>query len=127
VKERLRASPRAHIIAVGQNDGFGGWCECSECSALDEKEGSHSATLINFVNQVADIVGEEFPDVALGTWSYLYTKKPPKTVRPRPNVVVAIAPIQNCLSHPAATDDVDHNTALRLLAYASGSYSEYSS
>jgi hypothetical protein len=113
VKERLRTSPRANIIAVGQNDGFGGWCECPGCAALDEKEDSHSATLINFVNQVADIVGEEFPDVAIGTWSYLYTKKPPKTIRPRPNVIVAIAPIQNCLSHPAATDDVDHTMAFR--------------
>ena len=113
VKDRVRASPRADVVALGQNDGFGGWCECPGCKELDEKEESHSATLINFANQVADIVGEEFPDVSIGTWSYLYTKKPPKTIRPRPNVIVAIAPIQNCLSHPSATDDVDHTMRFR--------------
>ncbi len=106
-KELVLESPGA-IVTIGQNDGFGGWCECPKCKALDEVEGSRSATALNFVNQVADIVGEEFPDAIIGTWAYLYTQKPPKTIRPRQNVIVMICTIQNCLSHPVATDDIDH-------------------
>jgi tetratricopeptide (TPR) repeat protein len=46
--------------------------------------------------------------VFIGTLSYLFTKTPPKTIRPRPNVIVMIAPIQNCLSHPSETCDWAH-------------------
>ena len=113
VKQHLRESPDIDILSVSQMDGFGGACECLECKTLDEKEGSKSATVINFVNQVADIVGKEFPDVAIGTLAYLYTKKPPKTIRPRPNVVVRMGTIQKCLSHSAVTCDFVHTATFR--------------
>jgi LytB protein/Domain of unknown function (DUF4838) len=40
-KEWLRESPDANIISVSQNDCQGA-CECTNCHALDEAEGSHS-------------------------------------------------------------------------------------
>jgi hypothetical protein len=113
IKELIRETPKADIISLSQNDGFGGYCTCPACKAIDDAEGGPSGTVITFVNQVADIVGEEFPDVAIGTMSYLFTKTPPKTVRPRPNVVVMIAPIQNCFSHPAETCDWAHVKTFR--------------
>ena len=108
IKELIRQTPDADIISLSQMDGFGGACACPDCKAIDDEEGGHSATVISFVNKVADIVGEEFPDVAIGTLSYLFTKTPPKTILPRPNVIVMIAPIQNCLSHPVETCDWAH-------------------
>jgi hypothetical protein len=111
VKKLLRERPDVNIVSVSQIDGFTGACQCPKCKELDEKEGSESATLINFVNQVADIVGAEYPDVAIGTLAYLYTKKPPKTIRPRPNVIIRMGTIQKCLSHPAPTCDFV-NTAI---------------
>ena len=113
VKKVIREHPDVDIVSVSQMDGFGGACECSECKALDEKEGSQSATVINFVNQVADIIGAEYPDVAIGTLAYLYTKKPPKTIRPRPNVIVRLATIQKCLSHDVTTCDFAHTASFR--------------
>lgn len=102
VKQWLRDNPKAQIVSVSQND-WGGWCECANCKALDDREGSHSGTVLNFVNQVAEIVEKEFPNVAVDTLAYSYTRKPPKTIRPRPNVIVRLCSIECCFSHPLAT------------------------
>ena len=113
VKEYLREKPEIDILGVGQMDGFGGACECSDCQAIVDAEGSQSGPVINFVNQIGDSIAEEFPDVFIGTLAYLYTKKPPKTIRPRPNVVVRMGTIQKCLSHSSATCDFAHTGTFR--------------
>ena len=93
VRELLRKSPEAKIISVSQNDCFGA-CECTNCKALDDAEGSHSGTMIALVNYIAEKIGPEFPDVAVDTLAYQYTRKPPQTLRPRPNVIVRLCSIE---------------------------------
>ena len=93
VKQWLRDSPGSGIISVSQNDCAGA-CQCAECRALDEKERSHSGTMLDFVNYVAERIHEEFPKVAVDTLAYQYTRKPPKTIRPRPNVIVRLCSIE---------------------------------
>jgi len=99
VLERLRANPTASIISVSQNDAAG-YCECPNCKALDEKEGSHSGSLLHFVNYVAREVAKEFPNVAVDTLAYQYTRKPPKFVRPEPNVIVRLCSIECNFARP---------------------------
>ena len=114
VKEWLREDPDSDIISVTQKDGFGGACQCPDCAALDEKEGGPSGTMLTFANKVADIVGEEFPNVSVQTNAYTYTRKPPKTIRGRPNVSVRVASgIQNCLVHPVESDNFVHTKKFR--------------
>jgi hypothetical protein len=93
VKERLRQSPDAGIISVSQNDCLGP-CECDPCRALDDREGSHAGTMLDFVNYIAEQIEPEFPNVAVDTLAYQYTRKPPKTLRPRPNVIVRLCSIE---------------------------------
>jgi hypothetical protein len=93
VKEALRASPRARIISVSQNDCFNP-CECTNCKALDDAEGSPSGSVIAFVNYIAEKIEPEFPNVAVDTLAYQYTRKPPRTLRPRPNVIVRLCSIE---------------------------------
>ena len=107
-KQWLRDNPQAQIVSVSQND-WGGWCECPNCKALDEREGSHAGTVLNFVNQVAEIVEKEFPHVSVDTLAYQYTRKPPKTIRPRPNVIVRLCSIECCFSHPLASCPVNRS------------------
>jgi Domain of unknown function (DUF4838) len=57
-------------------------------------------TLLTFVNQVADVVAKKHPDVKVGTLAYWYTRKPPKTIKPRPNVQIQLCSIECCLIHP---------------------------
>lgn len=93
VKTWLRETPDARIVSVSQNDWFGA-CECENCKALDEREGSHAGTMLAFVNAVAADVGKEFPHVALDTLAYQYTRKAPKTIKPLPNVIVRLCSIE---------------------------------
>jgi hypothetical protein len=106
----LRGNPRANIISVSQNDWYGA-CQCPDCAALAEKEGSEAGPLLHFVNQVADNLKDEFPQVAVDTLAYQYTRKPPKTIRPRPNVIVRLCSIECCFSHPLAECDLEANQA----------------
>ncbi|MBM3880783.1 MAG: DUF4838 domain-containing protein [Verrucomicrobia bacterium] len=93
VRQWLRESPEARIVSVSQNDWHGA-CECEPCKAFDEAEGSRAGTMLDFVNYVAEKIATEFPLVAVDTLAYQYTRKPPKTVRPRPNVIVRLCSIE---------------------------------
>ena len=103
VKAWLRESPDARIISVSQNDWYGA-CECPDCKALDDAEGTHAGTMLAFVNYVAEKIEPEFPRVAVDTLAYQYTREPPKTLKPRPNVIVRLCSIEcnfrEPLDHP---------------------------
>lgn len=93
VKEWLRQSPEASIVSVSQNDWHGA-CTCGNCKAVDDAEGSHAGSLLRFVNFVAEKIEPEFPNVAVDTLAYQYTRKPPKTIKPRKNVIVRLCSIE---------------------------------
>lgn len=99
VKQWLRESPEARIVSVSQNDWYGA-CECEKCKALDDAEGSHAGTMLSLANYVADQIKDEFPKVAVDTLAYQYTRKAPKTVRPRPNVIVRLCSIEANFAAP---------------------------
>ncbi len=96
---KAKGWPDDVIISVAQNDCWG-YCECDNCKALADKEGSQSGPILHFVNQVADNVKDEFPDAVIDTLAYSYSRKPPKFVDPRPNVCVRLCSIECCFSHP---------------------------
>ena len=108
VRQWMRDAPDATIFSVSQND----WrnpCECPACKALAEREGSQSGPILHFVNAIADAVRVEFPGKLISTLAYQYSRKPPKFVRPRPNVTVRLCSIECCFAHPLATDP--HNAS----------------
>ncbi|MEO2003827.1 MAG: DUF4838 domain-containing protein [Candidatus Poribacteria bacterium] len=103
VEEWLRESPEATIISVSQNDWHGA-CTCETCAAVDEEEGGHAGTMLRFVNAVAEAIEDEFPHVAVSTLAYQYTRKPPKLVKPRPNVIVRLCSIECNFAEPLTHD-----------------------
>jgi len=111
VKKLLRDNPDASIVSVSQNDNQE-YCECPKCRALDAAEGSHAGTMIAFVNKVARAIEREFPHVAVDTLAYQYTRKPPRTVKPRHNVIVRLCSIECCFSHPLDGCPDESNTSL---------------
>jgi hypothetical protein len=113
LRERLRANPKATIASVSQNDCFNN-CTCPRCRAVDEEEGGPAGSLLRFVNAVAADLKDEFPGVAIDTLAYQYTRKPPKLVRPLPNVIVRLCSIECGFARPlddprnkAFLDDLD--------------------
>jgi hypothetical protein len=99
LKEKLRGNPAATIASVSQNDCFGN-CACPQCRAVDEEEGGPAGSLLRFVNAVAADIEAEFPGVAIDTLAYQYTRKPPRLVRPRPNVIVRLCSIECSFARP---------------------------
>jgi len=103
LKARLRSNPAATIASVSQND-WHGYCQCSKCAAIDKREGSPAGSLLHFVNAVAADIEKEFPNVAISTLAYQYTRKPPKLVKPRHNVIVRLCSIECSFSKPLADE-----------------------
>ncbi len=83
-------------FSLGINDS-GGWCGCDRCRALDEQQpyfrGHPNRTdrYLKFVQQVADVMIEEFPDRKIGLLCYNSVVVPPATIdKLPPNVVVVV-------------------------------------
>jgi hypothetical protein len=99
VLETLRKNPNAKMIDVSQND-WRGFCTCEKCRAIDDAEESHAGTLLVMLNKVAEAVEKEFPDVLVESLAYQYTRKPPKTVKPRHNVLIRLCTIECSFIQP---------------------------
>jgi hypothetical protein len=112
VREWIDSHPGVNIISVSQND-WGNYCTCPGCAAIAEAEESQAGPLVAFVNQVAEAIEQDYPDVAIDTLAYQYTRKPPKAIRPRPNVIIRLCSIECCFSHPLATCDYPQNVSFR--------------
>lgn len=112
VRQWIKEHPEANIISVSQND-TGKWCQCATCKSLNDAEGSPAASLLKFVNAIAEAIEKDHPNVRLDTLAYDYTRKPPKTIRPRRNVIVRLCSIECCFAHPLATCPAEENRRFR--------------
>ncbi|CAG4999868.1 hypothetical protein DYBT9275_02331 [Dyadobacter sp. CECT 9275] len=113
VFEWIKTHPEASVYTVDQNDGEG-YCTCKNCKELDDREGSHSGTLIQFVNQIADSVAQVYPEVTLQTLAYAYTEIPPKTLKPADNVTIRLCHYDYCSAHKLGACD-DHKRYIERL------------
>ena len=109
VRNWLEANPGARIVSVTQNDNQD-YCVCPECSRIDREEGSQAGTMIRFVNAIADNIKEDYPDVLVDTFAYQYTRKPPKNIVPRDNVIVRLCSIECKFSTPLNSGTCEENT-----------------
>jgi len=112
IRRAMREQPDAFAFSVSQND-WHNYCECDRCQALAEKEGTQMAPVLHLVNRVAEGVEREFPQKVVETLAYQWTRRAPKTMRPRPNVVIRLCSIECCFSHSLAECDSPANRAFR--------------
>ena len=92
VRKRLQENPNATIISVSQNDSYPhqAGCQCENCKAIDDREGTPMGSLLTFVNRIADDIKDDYPNVYVDTLAYRYTRKAPKTIVPRDNVIIRL-------------------------------------
>ena len=95
----LREDPHAQIISVSQND-CDNHCLCANCKKLEDEEGSPAGPLLHLVNYVAAEVAKQYPNAAIDTLAYQYTRKPPRHVKPLPNVIIRLCSIECDFAHP---------------------------
>jgi hypothetical protein len=89
VRQVLRDNPHTEIVSVSKNDCQVS-CLCPRCKKLRDEEGSDMANQLFLVNQVAQAIEAEYPNVIIDTLAYLETIQVPKTVRPRKNVAIRL-------------------------------------
>jgi len=99
LRQKIAQNPGAKYWSVSQNDNKD-YCTCDQCKAIDDREGSPSGSIVNFVNQVAD----QFPDKMISTLAYEYGRHAPKTLKPRDNVNIMLCSIE-AYRHKAITED----------------------
>ncbi len=99
---QLKAHPSRMDVSVAQNDGSV-WCQCPSCRALNEREGTPMGSLLTLVNAVADEAAAAHPGRGVSTLAYDYSAPPPRSLRPRDNVLVMWCSIRVCFIH-ALTD-----------------------
>ena len=111
VRKRLDENPNATIISVSQNDSYPhqAGCQCENCKAIDEREGTPMGSLLTFVNRIADDIKDDYPNVYVDTLAYRYTRKAPKTIKPRDNVIIRLCSIECCFCHPLDDPNCPHN------------------
>jgi len=99
VRQWIAEEPDTEVVSVSQNDWYNA-CRCPDCAAIDAREGSPSGAMIWFVNQVAQAIERDHPQVAISTLAYQYTRHAPRFQRPRHNVIPHLCSIECCFSHP---------------------------
>jgi len=99
LRKKIAQNPEAKYWSVSQNDNRD-YCTCEDCKAIDDREGSPSGSIINFVNQVAD----QFPEKMISTLAYEYGRKAPNTIRPHDNVNIMLCSIEINRDKPITSD-----------------------
>lgn len=104
----LRESPDKKWFGISQEDTTA-WCKCPACAAIDGPEGGASATLVTYLNEMADEMAKIRPDAKLTTLAYHQTRNPPKTLTLRDNVLVGLCVTECDFSRPLVSNPNEGN------------------
>lgn len=98
------------MISLTQADNYN-YCTCENCEKFAHEHGdAQSAIMVNFVNQIADMVKDAgYENVAIDTFAYQYTRKAPTGIVPRDNVIIRFCTIEACYACPLDDPDCPRN------------------
>lgn len=120
--EQSRASaaknnePAPSVFSISQNDWMG-MCQCPACQAIANAEESEAGPLLDFVNYLAEAIATDYPEVSIDTLAYMMTQKPPKSIRPRENVIIRLCDTGSNFTLPI-TDPANQEFHDHLLRWA---------
>lgn len=115
LEEKHNPDASLQIISLTQGDSGENakMCQCKNCKAIDDENGSHSGTMITFVNRIAKAVKDAgYDNVAIDTFAYRYTRKAPSKIVPAENVIVRLCTIECCFTHYLDDETCKDNIAL---------------
>ena len=100
LEEKHNPESAVQILSITQADN-GEYCQCGNCKALDDKNGSQAGTMLTFVNEIARRIKAtgKYDNIAFDTFAYQYTRKAPTQVKPREDVIVRLCSIECCFGH----------------------------
>ncbi|HBL40682.1 MAG TPA: hypothetical protein DDY98_03570 [Ruminococcaceae bacterium] len=112
LKQSHNPNAPLQIISLTQNDSGaeGDYCQCPNCKALDDENGSHAGSNIYFANTIAaEVAKAGYKNVAIDTFAYRYTRTCPTSIKPLDNVIVRLCSIECCFGHTIADESCKQN------------------
>ena len=91
VRQILKENPGARYMMIAQEDDAVPCMDPLSQAYYDTVEEAPASLLVHFINQVAERLEPEFPEVQFVTYAYQSTQYPPKKVRPRHNVGIRMS------------------------------------
>jgi hypothetical protein len=110
VRKFLTEHPENTLVFVGQEDNSR-YCQCDKCAAIAEAEGTQGAANFLLTNRIAEVVEKEFPGKWVATFAYTWSRKPPKTIKMRDNVIILLCTIECDFNAPLADKSTENNKA----------------
>ena len=105
----IERRPECKVFALCQND-WAGWCECTDCKALDTRADSVTDRLMVFCSAVSKLVREQHPDKQVYTYAYQAGVEPPERVVPAPGLGIQLCHIRHPCSHSHPIETAKRNT-----------------
>jgi len=110
LKPRMQAEPGKQIWSVSQMD-WDAHCTCETCRRINEDEGTPMGAWLTGINRMADMIRGEFPNNYIETLAFKWSRKPPKTLVPRDNVIISLCSIECDYSRPVTDERSPVNKA----------------
>ncbi len=104
VKEYLAENPDTKSIQISQNDKEE-YCMCDACKKDLELYKTPAGSIVELMNYIAEKIHEDYPDVIIITFAYMYSFECPENIVCHDNVMIELTPINMCYQH-ALTDTV---------------------
>ena len=96
--------PAKRFLAIAQGDGFTP-CQCPECRALVQKEGTEAAPTITLLNNALAETAGTYPNLSVITYAYFNTLPAPQTLKPHKNLWINV--VSSSLSQNQAGDQLN--------------------
>lgn len=108
VKKWLTDNPEETVISLSFGEENYKPCNCQKCNDINKKEGTPIGSYITFINEIANDVKEEHPNVFVDTLIPGTDPKAPKFSIPADNVIIRLSTADACFSH--AVNECTANT-----------------
>jgi Domain of unknown function (DUF4838)/Glycosyl hydrolase family 67 N-terminus len=122
-REFFAQQPDALVFSISPNDGDE-FCEDERCRSIDRlyhvTDGSLTDRLVYFGNEVLTGLAESHPGKQVGLLAYMSYIRPPRVVRPLPNLAVMITRMPWEFCHVHALDDEGCEINRRFVEYLKG-------
>ncbi len=99
-KETARKTTDIHYYAVnfGDNDQY---CLCKQCAKIIKHEEAASGLVLHAANYIGRAIADQCPNARLMVLAYWVSRKPPRRMKPEPNVHVTVAHLRDFTKPPS--------------------------
>ena len=101
-RRKFKNPPRIYNISLNDTSSR---CECAECVAKVRKYGCDTGLWLEFLNELAENIAEDYPEIKIATLAYMNTEPVPFGIKPAPNVVITLCDTLSNYIKPIPEDD----------------------